>query len=207
MDGLEQAIADYSDAVRFERLCCDVLARSGYVGVDPQGKGRRDGGKDALAEHPRWGFAVCHFSLRKDWHRKLREDIATVRASALRFDHFVFVTSQDLTAGDKDTAKRSIGEAFGTTADILDRSRLRVAMSADLELRSEYFPGTTTTGTIEVLAGTLKSLVDLGSSCRAVTKSRPYRRLRGRPSKTPRRQQHSADPPMPCRPCRVCPTR
>ena len=44
-------LTEYSDIVEFERLCSDLLAKLGYQGIEPQGIGRKDGGKDALLTH------------------------------------------------------------------------------------------------------------------------------------------------------------
>lgn len=162
MNDLAQAIEDVTDPVLFEQLCCDVLARTGYVGIDPQGQGRRDGGKDALVEHPQHGAVVCHFTLRKDWRRKLGEDIATVLAHGITCHRFVFVTSRRLTAGDKDGAKQEVRDRLGATADIFDQGRLRVILSADAQLRAEYFPALATRPTLEALANTIQSLVARG---------------------------------------------
>jgi len=166
---LSEALDAFTDHVAFERLCCQVLDRSGYAGIDPQGQGRRDGGKDALLDTSAWGTVVFHFSLRKDWKQKLEEDLATVERNGIPCDRFVFVTSRPLTALEKDRAKARISERLGTTADVFDQARLEIAVSGDDALRQRYFPDVAAGTAIDSLAATLRGLVDQGLVVPAAT--------------------------------------
>jgi tetratricopeptide (TPR) repeat protein len=159
---IAEVLESFTDFVAFEQLCCDVLARVGYAGIDPQGQGRQDGGKDALLDHPKWGAVVFHFSLRKDWRRKLDEDLDRVARKGAPCDRFVFVTNRALTALDKDRAKEAIQARLAVSADIFDQARLSIAISGDKIIREQYFPGVGSEMAVESLAATLRTLVDQG---------------------------------------------
>jgi hypothetical protein len=88
-------LEELTDSSEFERLGCDLLARLGYRGIEPQGVGRKDGGKDALHfadDHT----TVIHFSLRKDWEKKLMEDLETTKKSGGKYTKFVFVSNRQI---------------------------------------------------------------------------------------------------------------
>lgn len=131
-----------TDVVQFERLCCDVLTLMGYLGIDPQGIGRRDGGKDALLNHPQFGKVIFHFSLRFDWERKLYEDIETVRSKGLNCDQFVFFTNRKVSAREKDNSKIHCKEHLDSDLEIFDRERLRTILSTHGQICSIYFSQT-----------------------------------------------------------------
>src|SRR5688572_15110482 len=100
VNGLE-AMTDF---VAFEKLCCDLLAvYGGYKGIVPQGVGRIDGGKDAILirRDPADVTAVVdrvvfHFSLRKDYQRKLSEDLRKTLAWSIAPHIVVFLTSREV---------------------------------------------------------------------------------------------------------------
>lgn len=71
-------LTEYSDIMEFERLCSDLLARLGYQGIEPQGIGRKDGGKDALLNYDQKTKVVFHYSMRKDWNKKINEDLTQI---------------------------------------------------------------------------------------------------------------------------------
>jgi hypothetical protein len=72
-----QRLEKFSDLTEFERLCCDLLSRIGYRFIEPQGVGKKDGGKDALhfADENK---TVILMSLRGDWEIKILEDLRTI---------------------------------------------------------------------------------------------------------------------------------
>ena len=45
---MKRKLEKFTDNTEFERFCSDLLARLGYKGIEPQGVGRKDGGKDAI---------------------------------------------------------------------------------------------------------------------------------------------------------------
>ena len=137
---LSRHIEDFTDPVQFERLCCDVLTFLGYQGIDPQGVGRRDGGKDAFLHHPTHGRVVFHFSLRADWRKKILEDIDRVSRSHLQCDQFIFVTNRRVSAAQKDSLKLVCSKQLGCDLEIFDQERLRAVLSANKHLCAQYFP-------------------------------------------------------------------
>jgi hypothetical protein len=123
--------------VEFERLCSDILSRLGFRGLDPQGIGKKDGGKDALLLINYNKKIVFHFSLRKDWKKKLKEDLETVKKSGKKYTDFVFVSSQTIAPGERDKLRDSIQKEYGWKSEIFDAERMRVELdthSKDLRL-------------------------------------------------------------------------
>ncbi|MFC1691832.1 ABC-three component system protein [Nanoarchaeota archaeon] len=132
-------LTEYSDIVEFERLCSDLLARLGYRGIEPQGVGRKDGGKDALLINFEKLKIVCHFSMRKDWKTKLREDLESVKNNKLACDKFVFVSNRLISAGEKDNLKSEVDRDYNWELDIFDNERLRVELDTNSkDLREKY---------------------------------------------------------------------
>ena len=82
MSETNQRLENYTDFVKFERLCCDLLSVYGYKGIIPRGIGKIDGGIDAVLIERNDNTATCnikttifHFSTRRDYERKLKEDL------------------------------------------------------------------------------------------------------------------------------------
>ena len=156
-------IEEMTDFVQFERLCSDALSLMGYLGIDPQGIGRRDGGKDALLNHPQFGKVVFHFSLRLDWERKLKEDIETVRRNRLPCDQFIFFTNRKVSALAKDNSKIYCKDQLHCELEIFDQERLRAILSSNDQICATYFPNYfVATDTVSRLVTTLNKLVDQG---------------------------------------------
>lgn len=132
-------LTEYSDIVEFERLCSDLLARLGYQGIEPQGIGRKDGGKDAVLTHDEKTKVVFHYSMRKDWKKKINEDLETVKQNKIPCDKFVFVSNRFISPGDKDKLKEEVQKDYGWELDIFDNERLRVELDANSkDLREKY---------------------------------------------------------------------
>lgn len=132
-------LTEYSDIVEFERLCSDLLARLGYQGIEPQGIGRKDGGKDALLTHNEKTKVVFHYSMRKDWEKKFNEDLETVRKNAIPCNKFVFVSNRFISPGTKDKLKGEVQSKYGWELDIFDNERLRVELDTNSkDIREKY---------------------------------------------------------------------
>ena len=160
---LLKQIESFTDPVQFERLCCDFLSLIGYLGIDPQGVGRRDGGKDAVFHHPVYGRIVFHFSLRADWRKKIEEDIEKVKSNTNKYDQFIFVTNRRVTAGEKDQLKLICRNRINCDLEIFDQERLRTLLSANKELCSRYFPDYFVSGIVlDRLITSVEKLVDQG---------------------------------------------
>jgi hypothetical protein len=132
-------LTEYSDIMEFERLCSDLLARLGYQGIEPQGIGMKDGGKDALLNYDQKTKVVFHYSMRKDWNKKINEDLETVKQNKIHCDKFVFVSNRFISPGDKDKLKKQVQKDYGWELDIFDNERLRVELDANSkDLREKY---------------------------------------------------------------------
>lgn len=132
-------LTEYSDTVEFERLCSDLLARLGYRGIEPQGLGRKDGGKDALLISNKEAKLVFHYSMRLDWKKKLEEDLESVKKNKTPCDKFVFVSNRFISAGDKDKLKKEVKSKYGWELDIFDNERLRVELDTNSkDIREKY---------------------------------------------------------------------
>ena len=132
-------LTEYSDIVEFERLCSDLLARLGYQGIEPQGIGRKDGGKDALLTHYDKIKIVFHYSMRKDWKKKLNEDLETVKQNNIPCNKFVFVSNRFISPGEKDKLKKEVLSGYGWELDIFDNERLRVELDTNSkDIRENY---------------------------------------------------------------------
>lgn len=133
-----QRLEKFSDPSEFERLGCDLLSRLGYRGIEPQGVGRKDGGKDALhltEDHK----TVIHFSLRRDWDKKLLEDLETTEKSEGKFTKFIFVSNRRIPPIRRDKFKELIRSKYGWEPVIIDQEFLRVELdSHSLDLRKKY---------------------------------------------------------------------
>ena len=145
-----QALEAMTDFVAFERLCCDILAGyGGYPGMAPQGIGRKDGGKDAVlidrsdsSQTTVYRYIVFHFSLRDDFHRKLREDLVKVRKRNLQPNCVVFVTNHRWTpTGDlgQDEFKRWCKAEYGWNLEIYDQEWLQIPLEGEYQaIRKRY---------------------------------------------------------------------
>lgn len=113
------------DAMRFERLMCDLLDRQGYE-VDPTGTSGPDGGREALLyDSERTG--ILHCSVRQDrWVEKAHTDAEkAVKNFDQEFDQFIFATTQDPAGTKRDRVEQELAEEWGMAAKVWDFARLR----------------------------------------------------------------------------------
>jgi hypothetical protein len=133
-----QRLEKFSDPTEFERLCSDLLSRIGYRFIEPQGVGKKDGGKDALhfADENK---TVIHMSLREDWEKKILEDLETTRENGGKYTKFVFVSNRCIPPIKRDHIKAMIKSDYGWEPEIIDQERLRVELdNHSLDLRKKY---------------------------------------------------------------------
>jgi tetratricopeptide (TPR) repeat protein len=128
----------------FERLCVDLLAREGYIHIEPVG-GTKDQGRDA--EIPFWkgesaGRAVLafQFSLEKTWERKLINDAAKIAKNCPGAVGMVFVTSQPVTGAKRDKLCQDFRTQRGWHFALFEREWLRHRLSEfHQDLAKKYF--------------------------------------------------------------------
>ena len=132
-------LEDFSDIVEFERLCCDILSKiQKYHFLEPQSVGRKDGGKDAILCFYDNQKIVFHFSMRKDWEKKLNEDKDTVKGLDTKYDEFVFVSNRLIPGIKKDNLKLSF-KSDSMLLEIFDQERIRVELDNNRkDLREKY---------------------------------------------------------------------
>ena len=114
----------FSDPIEWERLCCDILSKMDYRGIEPQSVGGKDGGKDAIIWNDSLGNIVAHFSLRKDWKKKLYEDLEKTKGKS--YGKIIFCSNQLIQGPTKDKVRKVVEEKYGAKLDIFDQERLRV---------------------------------------------------------------------------------
>ncbi len=130
----------FSDIVEFERLCSDLLSTfPKYRFLEPQSVGRKDGGKDAVLCFYDGQDIVFHFSMRKDWERKLNEDGQKVKELDRDYNEFVFVTNRLISGIKKDNVKLTFESEYLMKLEIFDQERLRVELDNNRkDLRMKY---------------------------------------------------------------------
>lgn len=119
-----EKLSKFSDPIEWERLCCDILSKVGYRGIEPQSVGGKDGGKDAIIWNDSLGKIAAHMSLRKDWKKKLFEDLEKTREK--QYNKIIFCTSQLIQGITKDNLKKEVKTNFNVEFDIFDQERFRV---------------------------------------------------------------------------------
>ncbi len=132
----------FTDVVQFERMASDILSRNGHRGIEPQGIGAVDRGKDALLVRAK-NKRVYHYSLRKDYENKLREDLESVHKNKhlKRGQAFVFVTNQHVPALTADRLKKFVKDKHGWELDLWARERLRVELENEATDVAEKYLG------------------------------------------------------------------
>ena len=119
-----EKLVKFSDPIEWERLCCDILSKVGYRGIEPQSVGGKDGGKDAIILNDSLGKTAVHMSLRKDWKTKLYEDLEKTREK--QYDKIIFCSSQLIQGITKDKLKDEVKSNFNVDFEIFDQERFRV---------------------------------------------------------------------------------
>lgn len=120
-----QQLTDYA---QFERLCHDLMALSGYSGIEPLG-GTKDKGRDAIHHDARSGTStVFAYSVREDWRKKLGTDAAKVRAHAHPCQRLVFLCTSSFTPAERDEAIASVLREYGWTLDLYGLERMAVML-------------------------------------------------------------------------------
>lgn len=132
---------DHMDGSNFEKLCTDLMSRSGYPDIIPVG-GMHDRGRDAQAiRYTSSGekqVILFQFSLNKSWNKKLSDEIKKIRDNKRQVTSFVFVTSQTVTGAAQDKFELLANE-YGWDLQIYDRTWLRLQLEErHLDLAKKY---------------------------------------------------------------------
>lgn len=131
-DPIVYCLERLTDYRQFERLCSDLMAGSGYLGIDPIG-GTDDGGRDAIFRTgPADGPTIFAYTVRADWRRKLEQDCNRIRDERHNPSRVVFVCTSSLTATDKDHACAFVVATYGWPLELYDIERIRVLLASEL---------------------------------------------------------------------------
>jgi len=120
-------LKEITDYIGFERLCHDLMALSGYPSIEPLG-GFKDKGRDAIHIDKSGGITIFAYSVREDWRAKLSEDATKIQRNGHSCKKLVFITTSEITPGQRDEAINSIKEQFKWDLDIFGLERLRILL-------------------------------------------------------------------------------
>lgn len=130
-DPILYCLSKITDFRQFERLCSDLMAGSGYRGIDPIG-GTGDRGRDALHRCELSGaITLFAYTVRTDWRAKLRADCERIKEERHELTRLVFVCTSTLGGNEKDQAK-ALASGFGWPLEIFDVERLRTLLAGEL---------------------------------------------------------------------------
>ena len=128
IDPIIHCLQELSDYDAFERLCSAVMNGLGYEDIEPIG-GRSDKGRDALFTNSSDGRStVFAYTVRQDWKVKLTEDCEKVKKHKHSCDEFVYVTTTQLTADQRDKAIEQVHKDYKFALKVYGLERLRVQL-------------------------------------------------------------------------------
>jgi len=116
-----QQVTDYAE---FERLCHDLMSLVGYASIEPLG-GFKDRGRDAVHVSISDETTVFAYSVQEDWRAKLAEDAEKIYKHGHTCNKLVFVTTAEITTGERDEAIGSINEQYKWGLELYSLERLR----------------------------------------------------------------------------------
>lgn len=138
-DPILYCLSHVTDYLQFERLCSDLMAGSGYGGIDPIG-GAGDRGRDALHRCESSGaITIFAYTVRKHCGRKLLEDCKRIKEEGHELSRLVFVCARALSGNAKDKA-RALTAGFGWQLEIYDCERIRTLLTGELRHLIEDHP-------------------------------------------------------------------
>lgn len=123
-------LENVTDYFEFERLCHDLMIRSGYSKLEPLG-GFQDKGRDAIHTDSKGAVTVFAYSVREDWKAKLAEDAAKIKKHGHSCDKMVFLTTASFSASERDRAVDDIAGKYGWVLELYGVERLRSMLEAD----------------------------------------------------------------------------
>lgn len=119
-----EKITDYFE---FERLCHDLMVAEGYTVLEPLG-GFSDKGRDAIHVNQAGETTIFAYSVREDWRAKLAEDADKIHKHGHPLHKLVFVSTSEITAGQRDEALTFIRKEYGWSLDLYSVERLRILL-------------------------------------------------------------------------------
>jgi tetratricopeptide (TPR) repeat protein len=124
-----------TDSDTFERVCIDLLYRTGYSDIVPVGK-KKDRGRDAQQDRRRVPIFIApsgektffQFSLADRWQKKLEDELEKVKRNNHDIDAFLFVTTASVTGTTRDKLAAHVKDTCGWNLEIRDREWLRLQL-------------------------------------------------------------------------------
>ncbi len=124
-----------TDSGTFERLCADLLYRTGYRDIVPVGR-MKDRGRDAEEDRrklrilfaPSGEKTFFQFSLADRWEEKLEKELKKVHDNGHDIDVYLFVTTGEITGARRDQLKAEIKATYGWDFEARDREWLRLQL-------------------------------------------------------------------------------
>jgi tetratricopeptide (TPR) repeat protein len=119
----------------FERVCVDLLYRTGYSDIVPVGR-KKDRGRDAQQDRrtipifiaPSGEKTFFQFSLVDRWQEKLEDELLKVKSNNHDIDAFLFVTTASVTGTMRDKLTTDVKDTYGWNLEIRDREWLRLQL-------------------------------------------------------------------------------
>lgn len=141
MDKIELALSKYTDFVRFEQLCLEILGYYGYPRIKKVG-GYKDDGIDAISSTLYYDETqvkrVFQFTMQKDTQSKINNTVRKLSNNSIEYDELVFVTSQMVNNIDGLTKK--FREKHFKSLQIYDISTFVSVLSRHEDILDRYFP-------------------------------------------------------------------
>lgn len=114
------------------------MVLEGYDGLEPLG-GSKDKGRDALHTAKNGGKnSIFAYSVREDWFDKLNEDAQKVKKHGHACDDFVFLSTANFTAAERDSAIKEIRANYGFTLSLYGLERLRMLLNKHPQLITQH---------------------------------------------------------------------
>lgn len=131
-----QQVTDY---LEFERFCHDLMVLEGFSALEPLG-GFSDKGRDALhVNKTSKEITIFAYSVREDWNVKLKEDARKINKNGHSCQQLVFITTQNVTAGQRDEAMSFIQNKYNWQLTIYSAERLRTLLDTKYaQLKNNY---------------------------------------------------------------------
>lgn len=120
----KQQLSTVTDYIGFESFCHGLMSRCGYQNILPLG-GFKDKGRDAIhINREQNKVTIFCYSVRKDWEKKLKNDLEKIKDHRHKCDDVVFITTARVTASQLDKWKENVKNDYGWNLDIYDLERV-----------------------------------------------------------------------------------
>src|SRR5262245_41125192 len=99
-DPIVYCLEKLTDYAQFERLSHELMSLEGYPSIEPLG-GFSDKGRDAIhVNRLNSSTTIFCYSVREDWHEKLRQDAKVIRKHEHTCDRLVYLSTYEFDASE-----------------------------------------------------------------------------------------------------------